>query len=250
MVWLKAKSQKLKAEFRSYRRVEKAVKRGGAWRSNRSTIARGREGTERNVSAQVSSPRSGSRTWGTCTEYTKIAFQSSKFLITYLTSINNLGEMVGYAETGVQYRYFSYVQHKFSIIGIPGIPNAWTIGLNDEGALIGEYLDSSLSLVGFVYQNGSVQNIEFPGAAGMYLYSINDSGEVVGSFFDSDNIYHGFTWTAGGPHLRPIVRGVPHFSRSVRKVGLSRPPICGQKPVHPSHLPDPALPTIAVCPKV
>ena len=115
--------------------------------------------------------------------------------VTYLSSINNLGEAIGQAIAGVT-KSFSYAQHKFTTFAVPGLSKPVVFGINDGGALVGVYYNTSTSLAGFVYQNGSVQDeLEFPGSNTTYAYSINNSGELAGFFYDSNNVIHGYTWT-------------------------------------------------------
>jgi uncharacterized membrane protein len=129
------------------------------------------------------------------TKYAIVAFPKTQVNATNLSSINNSGEIIGQAVAGVIQKSFSYVQHKFTIIVVPGLSDAQASALNDEGAIVGGYTNTSSSLVGFVYQNGSVQQVEFPGANLTYALSINNAGKVAGFFFDSTNLVHGFTWT-------------------------------------------------------
>jgi uncharacterized membrane protein len=129
------------------------------------------------------------------TKYVKVAFPESRVKATALSSINNLGEAIGQVVVGLTTRSFSYAQHKFTTIAVPGIPDAVAAGLNDQGAIVGSFVSTSTAVLGFVYQNGSVQQLDFPGSSSTYTRSINNSGEVVGFFFDSNNLVHGFTWT-------------------------------------------------------
>jgi uncharacterized membrane protein len=129
------------------------------------------------------------------TKYAQVAFPKRQVTATYLFSINNLGEAIGQAVAGPS-RRFLYAKHKFTTLVVPGISNANILGLNDQGAMVGFYVNASLSTLGFVYQNGSVQDeLEFPGSNTTYAYSINNSGELAGFFYDSNNVIHGYTWT-------------------------------------------------------
>jgi hypothetical protein len=48
---------------------------------------------------------------------------------------------------------------------------------------------------GFVYDNGTLTQLDFPGAANTRALAMNDSEEVVGSWIDAQGATHGFIWS-------------------------------------------------------
>jgi probable HAF family extracellular repeat protein len=119
---------------------------------------------------------------------------------TQLSGINNLAEAVGADVVDFVSDNFLYFRGGFKSIRVPAaFPT--TVGINDSGALVGAYRPSpkSGSLQGFLYQNGTFQEIAFPGSVSGDTLGVNNSGEVVGSFADADQNLHGFTWTPPAP---------------------------------------------------
>jgi probable HAF family extracellular repeat protein len=67
--------------------------------------------------------------------------------------------------------------------------------INNAGQIVGEYIDSSNHLHGFLLSGGTYSPIDDPLAtpiAGTSAYGINGSGQIVGKYTDSMNHTHGF----------------------------------------------------------
>jgi probable HAF family extracellular repeat protein len=65
-------------------------------------------------------------------------------------------------------------------------------GVNDAGAVVGRYTDSSGRDHGFLWQEGSFTPIDVPGAVHTSISGINDAGAVVGGYTDSSGTVHSF----------------------------------------------------------
>ena len=77
-----------------------------------------------------------------------------------------------------------------------GETNQQAAGVNDTGAIVGGYIDSSNVWHGYERSGASFIPIDVPfaGAMGTFLYGINNSGEVVGTWTKtaSGDDFHGF----------------------------------------------------------
>jgi probable HAF family extracellular repeat protein len=70
------------------------------------------------------------------------------------------------------------------------------MGINDSGtAIVGLYEPSGSKMVGFLYQNQTLQSLRLPMSTLTSATGVNNSGEVVGWFEDAHQILHGFLWT-------------------------------------------------------
>jgi probable HAF family extracellular repeat protein len=65
-------------------------------------------------------------------------------------------------------------------------------GINDAGAVVGEYTDSSGIDHGFLWQGGSFTPIDVPGAVDTVAFGVNDAGAVVGRYTHSSGTVHSF----------------------------------------------------------
>ncbi len=116
---------------------------------------------------------------------------------TYVTGINDLGQVVGwfvYAEGGRH--AFLDTGGSFTIIDVPGASDTYAYGINDNGEIVGYYSRFGTSLdYGFLDTNGSLNTFNVPGALWTHANGINDSGQIVGEFADAQSIGHGFLAT-------------------------------------------------------
>jgi probable HAF family extracellular repeat protein len=77
-------------------------------------------------------------------------------------------------------------------IDFPGAVGTAVSGVNDAGAIVGEYTDRSGITHGFLWQGGSFTPIDFPGAVDTAVNGINDAGAIVGEYTDRSGTGHGF----------------------------------------------------------
>ena len=75
----------------------------------------------------------------------------------------------------------------FTSVEIPSAVETWAEGVNDNGDIVGEYLDSKSAAHGFTLISGSYATIDFPHAAGTVANEINDSGQIAGYYAGQDS---------------------------------------------------------------
>lgn len=74
------------------------------------------------------------------------------------------------------------------------------VALNDNDLVVGNYVISNGTRLGFVYSGPDVatQTLAVPGSVGFTRAGgINDSNTIVGDYFGSDGVYHGYTYSGG-----------------------------------------------------
>ena len=109
--------------------------------------------------------------------------------------INDNGEIVGGDYTSAQ-NGFSFFNNQFQFLNFGAIAN-YAAGVNNQGAVVGLYLDVCCNGHGYLYQGGQLTTLDFPGGASAGANGINDSNVVVGGWHDSAGVGHGFEWDAG-----------------------------------------------------
>ncbi|HZQ69178.1 MAG TPA: hypothetical protein VFA68_11720 [Terriglobales bacterium] len=110
------------------------------------------------------------------------------YVYIYATAVNNLGEVVGWTDSGG----FTYRGGKVQTIAVPGAIVTEAHGVNDSGLIAGWYGKCSVNDCGFVLMKGQILSFAYPGATGTFPAGINASGEVVGSYTFDYQTYHGF----------------------------------------------------------
>jgi hypothetical protein len=83
---------------------------------------------------------------------------------------------------------------EFSTVNIPGFSLQQTDGINDSGDIVGEYIDDSSSVQGYLLSGGTFTEIQVPfaGATSTLPDDINDSGEIVGIWEAGSNPIQSF----------------------------------------------------------
>jgi len=77
----------------------------------------------------------------------------------------------------------------YTIIDVPGAEGTYPLNINNSGATVGEFINSSGGVEGFVRtSHGRVTVVDFPGAPttaiGTAIGGINDRGEICGWWFN------------------------------------------------------------------
>ena len=91
--------------------------------------------------------------------------------------------------------------------------------INDQGQIVGFYVDSSGATHGFLYSGGTYTTLDDPlGTGGTFAQGINDQGQIVGYYIDSSNTLHGFLYSGGTSSRSTIRRRAPALP-----AGLSAP---------------------------
>jgi probable HAF family extracellular repeat protein len=113
------------------------------------------------------------------------------------TAINNGGDIVGGLDdsNGVGHGFLLH-DGVYSLIDPPGSLYTIVNGINDSGAIVGQYCTTQdckqTALQGFTFMNGTYTTINYPDAIATSLNDINDAGVVVGVYFDQAGFVHGF----------------------------------------------------------
>jgi len=111
------------------------------------------------------------------------------YTYSYLTAINNLGEAVGW--TSYPQHGYTYRAGESQIIDVPGAVDTETIGINDDGVVVGWYGVDRGCTCAFVLRNGKYLSFEYQNAA-TFATGINKSGQVVGEYTFDYQAYYGF----------------------------------------------------------
>jgi hypothetical protein len=130
--------------------------------------------------------------------------------------INNAGQIVGWYFAAGYFTGFIDSDGTYTAISDPvayingspsvngSISGGGTLpkGINDQGQIVGSYINSSGTEFGFIDTNGTFSPISdplaFPGLfLGTEASGINDAGDIVGWYYDSSEVQHGFL-DAGG----------------------------------------------------
>ncbi len=134
--------------------------------------------------------------------------------VTFANGINDAGQIVGaftpdYTSTAYQgyiYQNGTFTAFSDPYAGTQAGQGTLANGLNNEGVIVGNYVDSSGHQNGFIYtgslttiNSAAFTTIDDPlGAGGTEIYGINDAGQIVGSYTDSSGVQHGFVASLNG----------------------------------------------------
>jgi probable HAF family extracellular repeat protein len=87
---------------------------------------------------------------------------------------------------------FLYINGTFTDIpGPAGAVSSGAYGINDKGAIVGYYTDSSGNMHGFLLQETTYMTLDVPGATGSSANDINNSGYIVLAWINSSGGYAG-----------------------------------------------------------
>jgi uncharacterized membrane protein len=112
--------------------------------------------------------------------------------------INNKGVTVGgYTDKGLINHGFILQGTKLTKLDDPkgkaGTTGASNLALNGPIAVVGTYVNSAGSSVGFLFKNKKYKDIPGPkGAIASIANAINDHGDIVGAYLDSSAVQHGY----------------------------------------------------------
>lgn len=97
---------------------------------------------------------------------------------------------------------FVYSKGKYtSITGPSGATASEASGINDNGDVVGLYLDSASAQHGFILSGGKYTTVDVKGMSSTACWGINNSGLVTLYALDSSNDYHSYTTTDKGKTL-------------------------------------------------
>jgi uncharacterized membrane protein len=105
---------------------------------------------------------------------------------TYLKSVSNAGEMVGWYFVPSDNEWHGFKTSAggppITTVDYPGAVQTYAQGINDQGQIVGAYVLESGPQPGFLLSNGQFTTLSVEGASETFPRAINDSGTVVGSF--------------------------------------------------------------------
>jgi probable HAF family extracellular repeat protein len=91
--------------------------------------------------------------------------------------------------------------YTFTSIGVPGALGTFAFELNNDGQLVGLYVDSNphQGNHGFLYDGGEFFTLDVPFRKTLHTqaFGINNRSQIVGGYFDSGGVSHGFLYDAG-----------------------------------------------------
>jgi hypothetical protein len=135
---------------------------------------------------------------------------------TFVNKINNRGQIVGNAfvpapsDDDGRRAYLRRPDGRFATIRVPGAVTTQALGLDDQGRVVGDYLDRNGVYHGYLWKRGRFTTVDVPRSTGTTITAINDHGEMVGSYSGADGTRHAFFRDRRG-HITTIdARGVDY----------------------------------------
>jgi len=131
-----------------------------------------------------------------CCATSAVAVNSAGYLAgTYFLNWQHKIRAVYLMDTTGKYLHFTFPHDRYPRDSV----SIEVGGLNDSNQIVGAwtaYRNGVLTRHGFLYDSGTITQLDVPGAAVTQPRAINDSGEIVGDWTDSVGVTHGFLWTA------------------------------------------------------
>jgi probable HAF family extracellular repeat protein len=123
------------------------------------------------------------------------------FLVSGAVNVNNLGQVVGYANGEYQSQYaYLWEEGNWSYLGtLPDLDWSTPSDINDEGQITGNsfILGPGGGRRGWIYEDEVMTDIGDLGGARSSVNAINEIGQVVGSSYNETNVTHAFLWDDG-----------------------------------------------------
>lgn len=76
---------------------------------------------------------------------------------------------------------------------LPANQNSQAVGINNAGNVVGFYLPTTTTSIGFLDIGGTISTLDPFGSAFTQALGISNNGEVVGFYVDANNVQHGYT---------------------------------------------------------
>jgi probable HAF family extracellular repeat protein len=135
---------------------------------------------------------------GIVTELTPL----SGFDATWVTAINDTGQMVGYAASNAApgtIQAFSYSNGVMTPLGLlPAGTKSWANGINDGGVIVGYGTNALGHLEAFVYRDGAMIGLgTLQGYTDSVATAISDEGDIVGYAIDAASHTQAFLYSGG-----------------------------------------------------
>jgi probable HAF family extracellular repeat protein len=107
-------------------------------------------------------------------------------------SVNDQNEVVGFFTAGKNTKAFIWRGHSFRSVSLGNGTNTQALGVNDEGAVVGSFVDLQGHTQGFLWSGGRAQAVEVPAATSTVVNGLNDKGEMVGFYTGAGDRTLGF----------------------------------------------------------
>ena len=147
-------------------------------------------------------------------------------------SINNRGVIVGYFGSGEDdahpnkgwWARTPYGQQSFRDVNYPGSTQTQVIGINDDGTVVGFYVEADKSTNGFVRWQGHYSSVDFPQSSTSQppvnqLLGISRNGLAAGFYNDAAGNAHGYLFNVRTHRFAPIQ--LPWGATSVTVTGVN-----------------------------
>jgi hypothetical protein len=108
------------------------------------------------------------------------------------TGINDKGEVVGFFVVGKTTFGFVWSYGHFRVIKLGNGTDTQVLGVNNEGVVVGSYVDSHGTTDGFVLSNGRLRTVMAPHSTSTVVNGLNDKGQIVGFYEDQNKLTKGF----------------------------------------------------------
>lgn len=112
------------------------------------------------------------------------------------TGINDEGDISGFYTIGKTTNGFVLEEnhHGFTKIQLGAGTNTQALGINEDGVVVGSFVDGAGAMHGFVWSDGRTRQIDDPnhGAGGTLVNGLNDRGQLVGFYVDNAGNTHGY----------------------------------------------------------
>ena len=110
-----------------------------------------------------------------------------------------MAEVSGHCFTGKIRGFFRNEKGKYTFLDFPGATLTEASETNDDGQVVGDYLDNGGRFHGFFWDAGLFLtfDVPFPEATSTAATGINNVGQIVGFYDDNGGGTHGFLYDSG-----------------------------------------------------
>ena len=151
--------------------------------------------------------------------YTTVAPAGASY--TEVTSINNAGQVVGYADISGTIKGFIDSTGAYTTFTAPAgeqFSAAVKLFINNPGQVAGSYTANFSTYVGFVYRGGQYTTVSPAGSTSTTVQSINNSGQVAG-YYSNGTTTEGFIDSNGTYTTIFDPKGTATYAKSINNAG-------------------------------
>jgi hypothetical protein len=116
-----------------------------------------------------------------------LGINSSNTTVGYSSATDPMGQVgqVAYKQSGTVFTSINAL--------LPANLNSQAVGINDGGDIVGFYLPTAATSIGFEDKGGVISTIDPFGSTFTQALGINNQGEIVGFYTDAGGVQHGYT---------------------------------------------------------